>query len=802
MNLRTFMVAALGVLIAGLIAGGGRSSAQTPEEWLVGSDADSGPGTLRWAIDEANASAGDDVIRFTSAMTIRPRTALPALQDDGIAIAASDGDHSADVPPRVWLDGSNAGDAAGLEMLGSAGTIQGLGIVGFERYGIGVIGPDATDVSIVGNWIGLRANGDAAPNLLSGVAVLAGASAVQISDNRIGGNSAVRRTGHGIVVGGGGTSGVEIEDNVIGIAADGSAAPNDDGILIVDAAQAAIRRNTIGNSKVAGIELRETRHPISVDGNRIGLRRDGGVAPNDVGVFLGPGSSGAQVGVREANMVSGNRVGIAVEQGAREARIESNWIGFAPPRGETSLTVAALPRAQIAPNRERGISVIAGAAEVRIVNNTISAGDFGIVVGGDDTSRVSLTRNVVAGARDGPTDAAIDVRGGTEIVIGGEFLGNDVCGARYGIRIAASEEVRVRANHVGAGAAERVTFDSDTDMRWGIQLRDGVKRARVEQNYIAEVSQAAISVVGADSQDNNLTLNQFGWNGIDIDLGADGVSDNDPRDRDRGPNQMLNRPVISRHDVDIRGTGIFNSTISGDATTGSYVEIYIWRDSRWQRIARSQRTDRRGEWSANTAVLPSAPIRALAITGAGSTSEFSDVFLPSQRVRLKAGVIQFAWTGPDMPIADAFAELERWIESVWRWDAAEDRWQGWSPKAPSTIGATLSNVRTGDVLRMTLSGRPPRDFFVPSGGAVSQPESLDLNAGFNNIAWLGGRVIALDTLERLNAASPGLIGTLWQWDGERWELVWPRVSRAWDPGRWEFPVFWLRATRDGTLGPP
>ncbi len=797
------MVAALGVLIAGLILGGGRSLAQTTQEWLVSSDADNGVGTLRWAIEGANASAQDDIIRFASAMTIRPRSALPALEGEGISIVGSDGDHSADDPPRVWIDGSNAGDAAGLEMLGSAGTVRGLGIVGFERYGIGVIGPDATGVSIVGNWIGLRANGDAAPNLLSGVAVLAGAARAQVSDNRIGGNSAARRTGHGIVVGGEGSSGVVIEDNVIGIAADGSAAPNDDGILIVDAAQATIRRNTIGNSRVAGIELRETRHPISVDGNRIGLRRDGRAAPNDVGVFMGPGLSGARIGASEANIIVANRVGVAVEQGAREVWVQSNWIGIAPPRGQSTMDIADLPRAAIMPNRERGISVIAGAAAIRVVNNYVAAGDFGIVVDGEGTSRVSLSRNVVAGARSGPTEAAIDVRGGAEISIGGDqHFGNDVCGAEYGIRVANTEEISVRSNAVGAGAADRVTFDSDAEMRWGIRLEDGVERSRVQHNHIAEISEAAISVVGADSQDNNLTLNQFGWNGIDIDLGADGMSENDPRDRDRGPNEMLNRPEISGHDVDIRGTGIFNSTIRGTATPGSYVEIYVWRDSRWNRTARSQRTDRRGEWTANTSVVPSAPIRALAVTGAGATSEFSNVFLPSQRVRLKAGVVQFAWTGPDMTIAEAFTELERWIESVWRWDAAQGRWQGWSPKVPSTIGGTLSNVRTGDVLRVTLSGRPPRDFFVPSGGDLAMPDSLDLNAGFNNVAWLGGRVDALDTLERLEAATPGLIGSLWQWDGERWELVWPRVSRAWDPGRWEFPVFWLRATREGTLGPP
>ena len=46
------------------------------------------------------------------------------------------------------------------------------------------------------------------------------------------------------------------------------------------------------------------------------------------------------------------------------------------------------------------------------------------------------------------------------------------------------------------GAATRVTFDSADSMRWGIRLDDGVIRAEVEDNEIAEIEQAAISVVG------------------------------------------------------------------------------------------------------------------------------------------------------------------------------------------------------------------------------------------------------------------------------------------------------------------
>lgn len=795
---------AVGVAIVACVVAWMTASAQPTNEWIVSSDRDGGAGTLRGAILAANASDGDDVIRFASAMTIRPESSLPALEDDGITIDGAFGEASPDVTPAVWIDGSGAGDSAGLEITSSRGVVRGLGIIGFQRYGIGVIGEEATDAVIEGNWVGLRANGLAAANRLSGVAVIGGAAGAAIRDNRIGGNSDEGRTGHGIVVGGGGSVEVRIEGNVIGIAPDGSAAPNDDGILIVDSAQATIRDNAIGYSNVAGIEVRETRQEVRVDGNRIGVRRDGAAAANDVGVFLGPGSSGATIGGWGVNVIAANRVGIAVEQGAREASIENNWIGLVPRPGVSTPRAADLPRALIRPNVERGISIIAGAAVIRVEHNYVAAGEYGILLGDAATTRISLTRNVIAGSRQGLTTAAIDVRSGTEIVVGGgdEPFGNHVCGAEFGIRIADTEEPLVGSNAVGAGAASRVTFDSDARMQWGIRLEDRTLRAQVQQNYIADAERAAISVVGDDAQDNRLSLNRYSRNALDIDLGADGRTENDPRDRDRGPNGLLNAPTIDDHDVRQVSVSIFSSTFSGTATPGSYIDVYEFNGARWDRIARSQRADHGGRWTARTLELPNAPIRALAMTAAGSTSEFSSLFLPSQRVRLQSGTNYLAWTGPEMAIAEAISPILPWVETVWRWNAHEETWEGWSPRIPAGAGAwrgALGQVRTGDVLRLALSDRPSRTYFVPAGGEIAEPIGIDLARGFNQIAWLGGKVGALEMISELDQGHPGLIASVWQWNDQDWALIWPRLRGAWDPGVWEFSSLWIRATGGGEL---
>jgi len=59
-----------------------------------------------------------------------------------------------------------------------------------------------------------------------------------------------------------------------------------------------------------------------------------------------------------------------------------------------------------------------------------------------------------------------------------------------------------------------------------------------------------------------------------------------------------------------------------------------------------------------------------------------------------------------------------------------------------------------------------------------------------------------DALAEIDAAQSGLIGNVWQWDGDSWALIWPRVATAWDPGWWAFPALWIRAIRDGELTRP
>lgn len=782
------------VLLFGLLAASvwvvGSAQAQQRHEWVVnteGDDADGCPSrcSLRAAIEAANESDGGDLIRFARGMTIRPAGSLPPLRTADIEIDASDLGGGVGNAPAVWLEGGEAGDAAGIEIVAARAAVRGIGISGFERYGIGVLGSAAVDAVIEDNWIGMSSDGRRpSPNRLSGVAVIGGASGARIVGNRIGGNSVLDRTGHGIVIGGGGSVDNEVLNNVIGVGVGGAALANDDGILIVDSAQATVIGNVIGFSVVAGIEVRETRVPIEISGNRIGTSGDGGAAGNDVGIFLGPGSVAVRIGSSGGNVVAGNRVGIAVEQGAREMELWNNWIGLVP-RGE-GMAAADLPRARIVPNRERGISIIAGASNVRVVSNVIAAGEFGIVVGDERTSRVSLTRNVVAGARSGRTEAAIDVQAGTEIVIGGErALGNHICGAVVALRMSQTEDTSIRGNSIGPDVATRVTFDSDATMGAGIELGVGVRRATVRHNAIAGATGAGIAVTGHDARDNELTENRFGSNGIDIDLGGDGPTSNDRGDGDQGPNGLLNYPTIETHTVVESGFNQLKSTFVGRATPGAHVQLYVLDRERMSPFARtSWAADASGRWEAVTLELPAGSIRALAVSRTRATSEFSPLWEPSRRVKSRSGVSRLVWRGAETAIEEAFGgRLAAMLNTVWRWDGASQSWQGWSPGIP---GSSLERVRHGDVLRVDFRRGAPENFFMPPRGLMGGAAAVPLYQGLNEVSWLGERIDAVEALLKLNDSHPRLLSVVWQWDDVhgQWRVVWPRLGAAWSPPPW------------------
>ena len=128
--------------------------------FTVTNTADSGAGSLRQAIIDANALAGADTITFNigggGAQTINLTAALPTITGQTTIDGRSQGGFSG--TPLIRIDGGLAG-FDGLTMSGTSdfSIIRGLVITRF-RDGI-VTQAGADNITIVGNWIGTTGTG-------------------------------------------------------------------------------------------------------------------------------------------------------------------------------------------------------------------------------------------------------------------------------------------------------------------------------------------------------------------------------------------------------------------------------------------------------------------------------------------------------------------------------------------------------------------------------------------------------------------------------------------------------------------
>ena len=198
----------------------------------------SGAGTLQQAIIDANSLNGFDTITFNigggGPHAISLDSVLPVITDAVLIDGWSDPDWVD--APMIVVDGTNAGASAdGLRLgAGSSGsTIRGLVITNFDGDGI-QIDADSSRNTIVGNWIGLSADGiSVAGNASDGLEILG-------ANNVIGGTTATLRNvisgndSDGIAIVGAAATGNVVQGNYIGTDATGTLdrGNGDDGIDI------------------------------------------------------------------------------------------------------------------------------------------------------------------------------------------------------------------------------------------------------------------------------------------------------------------------------------------------------------------------------------------------------------------------------------------------------------------------------------------------------------------------------------------------------------------------------------------
>ncbi len=143
-----------------------------------------------------------------------------------------------------------------------------------------------------------------------------------------------------------------------------------------------------------------------------------------------------------------------------------------------------------------------------------------------------------------------------------------------GIYLNGSSNNTLQANAIGTDPTGKVALANTGS---GIKLAVGASNNLIggatngTGNQITNNGGAGIAVTDNTSLNNSLLSNSIYANGgLGIDLGEDGVTENDAGDSDTGPNHRLNYPLINSQGIGSNGTQILTYDLSLDVAAGSY----------------------------------------------------------------------------------------------------------------------------------------------------------------------------------------------------------------------------------------
>ena len=500
---------------------------------------DSGVGSLRQAISDANTMAGSDIIEFNIPITdpnfvdvdstmvggdaaadvyvITPLSALPPLNDatggtlvDGPAQTSFGGDTNP-FGPEIVLDGFLAGfGVSGLTLTSDGNQIFGLNIQSFDAAAIFISG---TTTGSNNNWV----------------------AANYVGTDATGTIARANNVGNFVL----GAMPVIGESNIIGTNGDGFA---DD-----------TERNVISGNNGIGVQLHVLAIQNVVAGNFIGTDRTGTDAiPNGRGVTMSGGAQRNIIGtngdgvadVAERNIISGNGGGAVEILGDLETNeniVAGNFIGT-----DVTGTVA------LGNGVGQGINISSGGPNKGARNRIGTNGD-----GLADAAE----RNIISGNFQG---VLIGGTGAEQNVVAGNYIGTDVTGtvAMSNLQITVTIGGGAHHNRVGTngdGLADDVERNiisaGETN---GVSIQD----TGTDENVVAG------NLIGTDVTGTVAMGNQFfgviihsGASLNRIGTNADGVAD------------AAERNVISANGLDgvrVDGTGnVIAGNLIGTDVTGT-----------------------------------------------------------------------------------------------------------------------------------------------------------------------------------------------------------------------------------------
>lgn len=588
--------------------------------FTVTSTLDVGPGSLRQAITDANATPEIDTIAFNipgaagAVRTIALLTELPAITSpisiDGYTQPGATANSLAvgnNAQLLIEISGNNIVDD-GIQLDTNDSLVRGLVLNRFLGDAITIgEGGDASvgkRNAIIGCFIGTDVTGAAdAGNLGDGVSIFDADS----DSNSIGTSEAANRN----LISGNGANGIEVRgdrnvivNNHIGTDRSGTAdlGNDDNGVFISGAdnivgnANEASRNVISGNTSVGAIEagvfiMGAGATGNSVSGNFIGVNASGTVRAqsglaalplelsNGTGVSIMGGATNNIIGggMGEGNVISGNTTaGVLIsDPNTSDNTVRQNFIGPDVNGNAVFFTVTA-PAVGARPTLSQAVGVQIQLAATR---NAISgAAGAGNVISGNANAGI-----------------VIQNAGTSENFVGGNYIGTNVAGngplpgptnpeavQDTGIHL----RLMARFNTIGIG------FENVDLPHYGNVIafndNDGV--------LIGGTSQAAADLTDANSIRFNSIFSNGGADniglGINVDAAVQGVSGpfegvegrrpfnvdvtmNDPAkgDDDTGPNNEQNHPILESARTGSSGT-VVRGTINAERLVTLIIDFY------------------------------------------------------------------------------------------------------------------------------------------------------------------------------------------------------------------------------------
>ncbi|TVQ41681.1 MAG: hypothetical protein EA370_01405 [Wenzhouxiangella sp.] len=652
-------------------------------------------------------------------------------------------------------DGDDLGeDQTGVYLNTGQGHVVRENTIGNGLIGIGV-GAQVTNAFIQANHVGLDAQGNAHPLLVS--AIGSAGSGIQIGGSDAGMGNRIGNAPLGINLFPD-SSGANVQSNWVGALSDGTAAPVGTGIRVAGSSHQIGNPgagNAMANAEHVGVDLLAASDNALVRDNRIGSSNEtaGGFGDDAIGIRV----SGEGHVISAGNRIGSQHTGILVVAGAHE--LLDNFIGFdddmAPrPNSSFGIRLTGSENARVIGNQvgfsNRGIRVTSGATGTVIGNNWLGVTPDGDEIGnalygyystgafnffGTDPAATGRMPNVVGfngsggGVRiGGPNNQVINnfigIRPTGQAIPNGGSGGLILLGNATGSQIGLS--TRSNANFIG------------NNLDAGIEVRDGVSDVAIGVNSIGQgpgwqwagnqgpgiligSNASNIEMLSPPPTDDHLDTLRILHNqghgiafhpdagtgnriqrvfisnpqGKAIDLGPGG-RDQDPGDADTGPNNLQNFPEFASPTFYDPDSETLTVTFRVDSAPGnsSYpivVDIYMYDDG--------LRTPGLVRWFGSV-LYPQA-----------DAGEFVTVNLP------RPDHLPIVWSAIAATATDNLGNTSEMSDAI-------------STTPTYTVGGQVSGLQVNGLAGLTLQNNGTDDLTIPNNGPFVFDTALEDGADY------------------------------------------------------------------------